>query len=272
MARERDLCDVKIKITEYFDGAELTEQTGLQPPGEVPTTFDPSSNGGQFFGQNNAGMAWPGTAGITMRQAPSANARPSRFYTLQRVNGNGGNGKGDGVAGPHKHTLEESDRVKKNSVQRWLMKNEREKKKAQVRFSLLPITSVSFASPCDVSKLAKMQHAWLSLVACTCFIAALRYCMAPAVATTNQYHHVMSMWDHSMCSLYVRGCNMVLGLVNICESYHVFHFSYDIYMDRALSESLLHAPLLHIQIFSSNFHFFIFTFTNLPSFCPFQDD
>ena len=55
-----------------------------------------------------------------------------RYYTIQRVNGNGGNGKGDGVAGPHKHTLEESDRVKRNSVQRYMVKEEKEKKKIQV--------------------------------------------------------------------------------------------------------------------------------------------
>jgi hypothetical protein len=55
-----------------------------------------------------------------------------RFYTIQRVNGNGGNGKGDGVAGPHKHTLEDSDRIKKNSVVRHLLKDEKERKKTQV--------------------------------------------------------------------------------------------------------------------------------------------
>ena len=55
-----------------------------------------------------------------------------KYYTIQRVNGNGGNGKGDGVAGPHKHTLEESDRVKKNSIQRQSLKEEKVKKKSQV--------------------------------------------------------------------------------------------------------------------------------------------
>lgn len=61
-----------------------------------------------------------------------------RYYTIQRVNGNGGNGKGDGVAGPHKHTLAESDRVKKNSVQRFLMKKDKEEKKTQVGSLTLP--------------------------------------------------------------------------------------------------------------------------------------
>lgn len=62
-------------------------------------------------------------------------ATGQRYYTIQRVNGNGGNGKGDGVPGPHKHGLAESDRVKKNSVQRYIMKRDKEEKKTQVRTS-----------------------------------------------------------------------------------------------------------------------------------------
>lgn len=80
-----------------------------------------------------AGMVMPQfTAGPS--PPPSLPRPPSKkFYTFQRVNGNGGNGKGDGVAGPHKHTLEESDRVKKNSVVRWMAKCEKdERKKSQV--------------------------------------------------------------------------------------------------------------------------------------------
>ncbi|EWG38088.1 hypothetical protein FVEG_01424 [Fusarium verticillioides 7600] len=80
-ARQRDLCDVKIKIIEYFPGARLD--------------------------LDNASGLDAGLAG-------------QRLWTIQRVNGNGGNGKGDGVAGPHKHTLERSDEIKKNSVQRYL--------------------------------------------------------------------------------------------------------------------------------------------------------
>lgn len=128
VARERDLCDVKIKITEYFDGAELTEQTGQQPP--VDTTLEPNP----FFAPGGGAQPWMGNLGTNGMIAPNqnVNALPKKFYTLQRVNGNGGNGKGDGVAGPHKHSLEESDRVKKNSVLRWMMKNEKDKKKVQV--------------------------------------------------------------------------------------------------------------------------------------------
>lgn len=77
-----------------------------------------------------------------------------KYYTIQRVNGNGGNGKGDGVAGPHKHTLEESDRVKKNSIQRQSLKDEKVKKKSQVSSVLqcpqLPIFLPR--QPCDCMK------------------------------------------------------------------------------------------------------------------------
>lgn len=141
VARERDLCDVKIKITEYFPGAMLR-------PDFVP-------DGGQSIDGNNNGEFYSPTTttGLDAQESrrsyggsgeqghPGSNGE--RFYTIQRVNGNGGNGKGDGIAGPHKHTLEESDRVKKNSVQRFLMKRDKEEKKSMVsyRFS-------RFTCPC----------------------------------------------------------------------------------------------------------------------------
>lgn len=160
VARERDLCDVKIKITEFFDQKEYEEQMGHPLP--VMDEDDP------MVGSSNQ----PGTAGATPDQSmffrsqqmmpqqsmspwdmqpnlvqpsmslfapapPPLPGPPSKkFYTFQRVNGNGGNGKGDGVAGPHKHTLEESDRVKKNIVIRTLAKSEKEVKKVQVSSSL----------------------------------------------------------------------------------------------------------------------------------------
>lgn len=61
---------------------------------------------------------------------PGANG--DRYFTIQRVNGNGANGKNEGVGGGHRHTLEDSDRVKKNSVQRHILKEEKERKKAAV--------------------------------------------------------------------------------------------------------------------------------------------
>lgn len=174
IARERDLCDVKIKITEFFDRQEYEEQLGHRPPG---TENDPPSpiaahapvNTGQntnpnpqFFGQGPllpqqpaGGWDMPPTMGgppdINMQQYTSPTVSlQKKFYTVQRVNGNGGNGKGDGVAGPHKHTLEESDRVKKNSVIRWQMKVDKDdKRKSQVSFAFL--FSLAVLSTCLAS-------------------------------------------------------------------------------------------------------------------------
>jgi hypothetical protein len=133
-ARERDLCDVKIKITEYFPGAML--RPDFVPDGEQGP--DGNSSGNSFFSpvqpvplavqQQSFGM-------LTAANGVASNHPGStghRYYTIQRVNGNGGNGKGDGVAGPHKHTLEESDKVKKNSVQRFMAKKDKVEKKTQV--------------------------------------------------------------------------------------------------------------------------------------------
>ncbi|KAL4982914.1 hypothetical protein BDW68DRAFT_191777 [Aspergillus falconensis] len=153
-ARQRDLCDVKIKITEYFPGyavgfgADSAEQLQLQqfslsfsPNGvSVDTPISsvdslprvnsllqsPSAGGGSSFGQNQP-------FGVLTPNPPLPEGHPGadgqRFFTIQRVNGNGANGKNDGVSGGHRHTLEESDRVKKNSVQRFLLKEARERKK-----------------------------------------------------------------------------------------------------------------------------------------------
>lgn len=103
-ARERDLCDVKIKITEYSPGAQIQIEDGM----------------GSFSSQQTISV-------------PDMVGPGQKFWTIQRVNGNGGNGKGDGVAGPHRHTLAKSDEIKKNSVQRSLAKLEKETKKTQVR-------------------------------------------------------------------------------------------------------------------------------------------
>jgi glutathione S-transferase len=110
-ARERDLCDVKIKITEYFPGATMQLDDinpGSSSSGSVPLTQMP-----QF-----------GSGGLPVTS-------DQKFWTIQRVNGNGGNGKGDGVAGPHKHTLEKSDEIKKSTVVRYLMEIDKKAKKSQ---------------------------------------------------------------------------------------------------------------------------------------------
>lgn len=143
-ARERDLCDVKIKITEYFPGARRILGKDA-PAGPVPDPSIIPSN--DFFAvtppsnviQGQQPRQFPFIApsdgsigGDGMMRLNQANADDRRFYTLQRVNGNGANGKNDGSAGPHKHSLEDSDRIKKNSVLRHMLKVEKEKKKTEV--------------------------------------------------------------------------------------------------------------------------------------------
>ncbi|KAI1175408.1 hypothetical protein F4777DRAFT_550651 [Nemania sp. FL0916] len=111
-ARERDLCDVKIKITEHFPNATFSADGTINTS---PTTDFPPLH--QF----------PNDAAQPLDRSGSA----KKYWTIQRVNGNGGNGKGDGVPGPHKHTLQKSDEIKKSTVQRFLAAQEKEAKKGQ---------------------------------------------------------------------------------------------------------------------------------------------
>ncbi|KAI1733552.1 hypothetical protein F4680DRAFT_463044 [Xylaria scruposa] len=111
-ARERDLCDVKIKITEHFPDATFSADGSINAS---PTTGFPPSH--QF------------PDGITRPFNSQSTAK--KYWTIQRVNGNGGNGKGDGVPGPHKHTLQKSDEIKKSTVQRYIASQEKEAKKGQ---------------------------------------------------------------------------------------------------------------------------------------------
>jgi hypothetical protein len=146
-ARQRDLCDVKIKITEYFPGYGVAAVSDFAANGPETTfsssEFLPSVNSlfhesalGQRRDSQPFGVLTPNP---TLPEGhPGANGE--RFFTIQRVNGNGANGKNDGVGGGHRHTLEESDRVKKNSVQRYLLKEAKEKKKAVT----VSVRSVSF--------------------------------------------------------------------------------------------------------------------------------
>ncbi|KAL7628266.1 hypothetical protein AAE478_002465 [Parahypoxylon ruwenzoriense] len=116
-ARERDLCDVKIKITEYFPGATI-----IQGDGDVGLNLTQSS----AYQSPQQSLFHEG-----LPQPVDARLNGDKFWTIQRVNGNGGNGKGDGVAGPHKHTLEKSDEIKKSTVQRYIAAQEKEAKKIQ---------------------------------------------------------------------------------------------------------------------------------------------
>ncbi|KAL8898235.1 MAG: hypothetical protein Q9207_006812 [Kuettlingeria erythrocarpa] len=152
-ARERDLCDFKIKITEYFPGARRILGDDAPPPPPSEATLNINNNDsflssahsdnvmqGQqqarqfpFIAPSDGSIARDGTLRLN-----NANAESRRFYTIQKVNGNGANGKNDGSAGPHKHLIADSDRIKKNSVQRYMLKVEKQRKKSEVC-----VTSVS---------------------------------------------------------------------------------------------------------------------------------
>lgn len=148
-ARERDLCDVKIKITEYFPGAATSAEpndfgTSVEPlPSDLGIDNNFYSGGMESSASSTNPEAQP--FGIL---TPSQNlpvnhpgASGARYYTIQRVNAaTNGSDNANGISsstGGHKHTLEESDRVKKNSVQRWMIKRAKEKKKNQVSQSFV---------------------------------------------------------------------------------------------------------------------------------------
>lgn len=96
--------------------------------------------GGEFMddarqGQHHHASA-PQAFGVL---APSSTLPPdhpgaagARYYTIQRVNGGRENEGAGGGGGGHRHTLEESDAIKKNSVKRKLLREEKERKKADV--------------------------------------------------------------------------------------------------------------------------------------------
>ena len=128
-ARGRDLCDVKIKITEYFPGAKALMGTNF--PVETPANDNPLATGRPLSTTQSPNIGIP--------TLPASVNDGARYYTIQRVNGNGANGKGDGTAGAHKHTIEESDKVKKSSLHRHFLKEEKERRKSMVskRFSFL---------------------------------------------------------------------------------------------------------------------------------------
>ena len=116
-----------------------------------------------FAGQGNMGVEQSSSRdsqpfGVLTPNPPLPEGHPGangqRWFTVQRVNGNGANSKNDGVGGGHRHSLEESDRVKKNSVQRYLLKEAKEQKKATAvsslvlgRFTSLPHFVLSSARP-----------------------------------------------------------------------------------------------------------------------------
>lgn len=146
-ARERDLCDVKIKITEHFPDATFSADGTINAS---PTTSFPS-----------------------LHQFPDGIVRPvngqsatKKYWTIQRVNGNGGNGKGDGVPGPHKHTLQKSDEIKKSTVQRFLAAQEKEAKKGQVRLDRVLLYVVYLDDQLPSSKSEVAMQSLLNTLSC----------------------------------------------------------------------------------------------------------
>ena len=138
-ARERDLCDVKIKITEYFPGAAVAMAQPDFGAGVDPVGNDTGAainfimeNGGSAQNENESTQPFGVLAPSSNLPAGHPGATGAKYYTIQRVSGNVGDDKSHNFAASHKHTLEESDRVKKNSVQRWSLKEEKEKKRLQV--------------------------------------------------------------------------------------------------------------------------------------------
>lgn len=124
VARERDLCDVKIKITEYLPGAtrdEIQNHLSQQPRREA-------------IGLDQLVATVESSPAVCWDTGPAGYGQITRrFYTLQRVNGTGPSGKEEG-GGSHKHAIEDSDKIKKNSVERWMAKISKEppKRKAPV--------------------------------------------------------------------------------------------------------------------------------------------
>ncbi|PGH18579.1 hypothetical protein AJ79_00358 [Helicocarpus griseus UAMH5409] len=218
-ARERDLCDVKIKITEYFPGA-MTTPPALGPglPDSTNTaasdmeadaaaaaagnfmTPGQDQNGAAHIANNSAQQekqhlfgvltpSGPRVSNNAQQQHPFGVLTPSatlpeghpgaagaKYYTIQRVNGNGGNGRADGIGGPHRHTLEESDRVKKNSVQRQMLKEEKERKRTMAQqktyhkkaSGLAAATVRKHAKECDLKLFGScfcpfVQRVWIAL-------------------------------------------------------------------------------------------------------------
>lgn len=110
-SRGRDLCDVKIKITEYFAGAAV--------------------DAADLGGGADSSLTSSSSSSAAVREALATGVTTRRLWTIQRVNGNGTNGVGDGKLAAHKHDLERSDEIKKNSVQRWVAAKEKGVKKVR---------------------------------------------------------------------------------------------------------------------------------------------
>ena len=130
------MCDVKIKITEYFPDAVMSADPAEQKSAMdslSSSLFFPDGGGGGARGSQSFGgvltMLNPVLPESHHPHHPITGGQ--KFFTIQRVNGNGGNGKTDGVEGGHRHTLEDSDRIKKNSVYRYMLRKAKDEKREE---------------------------------------------------------------------------------------------------------------------------------------------
>lgn len=132
LSRARDLCDVKIKITEYFAGAAVSAaELGAETPAGATADNATSSS--------SQPPPFPFSAAV--REALATGITRTPLWTIQRVSGSTGaatgaggpsaTGSGNGGLATHQHDLAKSDEIKKNSVQRWLAARERDAKRGQ---------------------------------------------------------------------------------------------------------------------------------------------
>ena len=123
---------MKIKITEYMPGSTVSDiishirQHQQQIPQKRPNDPEPMS-----ADEMGAITAWH--TEFVASNIPPSGVSEMRFYTIQRVSAM--NAGGQLVTESHRHTLEESDRIKKSSVMRWMQKTGRVgKKRSSVSF------------------------------------------------------------------------------------------------------------------------------------------
>ncbi|KAF1984812.1 hypothetical protein K402DRAFT_395501 [Aulographum hederae CBS 113979] len=145
VSRKKNLCDVKIRITEFLPSATqgdvqnfLIQQPGMAPKLDAVSQVMQTGNCRLPSAEYASGQMSEADILATIKNVfridnvdktkPLVADGLSRFYTIQRVNGNGANGKNNGVTGRHRHDLEESDNIKKNSVQRHFLSFHKEKR------------------------------------------------------------------------------------------------------------------------------------------------
>lgn len=131
-ARELDLCDVKIKITEYPAGFGSIGSIGSIGSGSAAAADELLQEGAG--GDGDGATTMDSSSSDTLSEALAQVPRDQRVFLIQRTNGSGVSGGGSGGGGAlarHKHSLAKSDEIKKNSVQRWLAARQKEAQRSQ---------------------------------------------------------------------------------------------------------------------------------------------